>query len=159
MDTQQNTIMEKFKKLPADVQEAIFSIETADIIMKTGKENGLNIEQIGILGEETGNLMLGITRPNDFIEKITGQLKIDKIKARKIAETLNKQVFSKIRESLQKIHGHGVSAEKTAPTITPQTIKPRAYIDEEQPVRSSAETIQKKHPYIQGQDPYREPIN
>jgi len=105
----QEQILEKYKNLPLDVQEAIFSVDTANIIQKISRDNNLNVEKMGILADETGLLMLGITHPNEFIPNLANRLEIDKQTASKIGQEINTQIFAKIRESLKKIHEQGSS--------------------------------------------------
>jgi predicted RNA-binding protein with RPS1 domain len=131
-------LRERYKKLPKDVQDAYFSIDTAEILQKIAKENKLTVEKIGILADETGLLMLGITHPNEFIPNLAKRLDVEKEVARKIAQKINSEVFSKIRASLKKIHETPGSQEET-PSSTkamegkqkiPRIIKPQSIISE-----------------------------
>lgn len=148
-------LLEKYDNLPKDVQEAIFSIDTAEILQKIAKENELNIEKLGILADETGLLMLGITRPNEFISNLAKRLEIEKGAANKIGKEVNGQIFFRIRESLKKIHepnsSAAVNAEKSK---TPRIIEPKNIFQErnkDQIFRSKTEETKI--------DPYREPID
>ena len=75
-----------------------------EIVEKIGRENQLNIEQIGDLANETGMVMLGVTHPNEFIGNLADRLEVDKEKARVIAQEINEQIFKKVRDSIRKIH-------------------------------------------------------
>ena len=97
-------IAQMYDNLPEDLKDAIFGLEMNEIVEKIGRENQLNIEQIGDLANETGMVMLGVTHPNDFIGNLTERLEVDKEKARAIAGEINEQIFKKVRESLRKIH-------------------------------------------------------
>ncbi len=97
-------LRERYQKLPPDVQEAYFGVETGEILQKIGKENRLTTEKIGIMADETGLLMLGLTHPNKFISNLAERMDIDKELAKKIAYKINEEIFKKIRESLRKIH-------------------------------------------------------
>ncbi len=98
-------LLEFYKKLPKDLQEAILSVNTSSIIQNVGNKYKLAIDKIGELADETGLVMLGLTHPNNYISNLVQRLSIDKGAARKIAEEINTQIFAKIRESLKKIHG------------------------------------------------------
>ncbi|MBU1159584.1 MAG: hypothetical protein ABIJ28_04165 [Patescibacteria group bacterium] len=111
-DYTEQQIIEMYEKLPEDLKDAIFSVESTKTLESLGKKYGLNIEQIGKLGNETGMLMIGITSPNEYVGNLAGRLNLDKQKARQIADEVNQQVFSKVRESLKKIHGE----ESSPPT-------------------------------------------
>ena len=97
-------IAQMYDNLPEDLKDAIFVLEMNEIVERIGRENQLNIEQIGDLANETGMVMLGVTHPNEFIGNLADRLEVDKEKARAIAGEINEQVFKKVRESLRKIH-------------------------------------------------------
>lgn len=98
-------LREIYLKLPKNVQDAIFSIDSAEAVQAIGKKYDLAIDKIGELADETGLVMLGLTHPSDYIVNLARRLNIDKETAKKIAEEINSQIFVKIRESLKKIHG------------------------------------------------------
>lgn len=97
-------IAQMYDNLPEDLKDAIFGVEMNEIVEKIGRENQLNIEQIGDLANETGMVMLGVTHPNEFIANLAERLETDKEKARAIAQEINEQVFKPVRDSLRKIH-------------------------------------------------------
>ena len=107
-------IAQMYDNLPEDLKDAIFGLEMNEIVEKIGRENQLNIEQIGDLANETGMVMLGVTHPNEFIGNLADRLEVDKEKARAIAGEINEQIFKKVRESLRKIHNmrEGVEEEE-----------------------------------------------
>ena len=97
-------IAQMYDNLPEDLKDAIFGLEMNEIVERIGRENQLNIEQIGNLANETGMVMLGVTHPNEFIANLAERLGVDKEKARIIAQEINEQIFKKVRDSLRKIH-------------------------------------------------------
>ena len=97
-------IAQMYDNLPEDIKDAIFGLEMNEIVEKIGRENQLNIEQIGDLANETGMVMLGVTHPNEFIGNLADRLEVDKEKARVIAQEINEQIFKKVRDSIRKIH-------------------------------------------------------
>ncbi|MFH1979085.1 MAG: hypothetical protein ABII97_01725 [Patescibacteria group bacterium] len=109
-----------YKKLPEDVQEAYFSANTSEVLQTIGKRNGLNIERTGQLADEVGLFMLGIIGPKDFVRKIADKLGAEKESAQKIAQEINEQIFSKIRESLKMIHSKSPKNEKMVGNNTEQ---------------------------------------
>ena len=94
-------IQKRFKSLPQDLKDAIFSIETADVIQALGKKYKLTIDKIGELADEAGYLMMGFTDPKNFLDIIQKRLSVDFETARAVTEDLNIQIFGKIRESLK----------------------------------------------------------
>jgi hypothetical protein len=128
-------IQARYRSLPEDLRQAIFDTEISETLQKIGKENSLNIEQTGILADEAGLLMMGLIAPKDFIPNLTKRMGINKEKARKITQEVNDRIFSKIRESLKKIHSQEKKKEerpqikptepkKTTGSIMPPIIRP-----------------------------------
>lgn len=115
MEYTDEQILEMYKKLPEDLRNAIFSVEMTGAVKGIGEKYQLPIDKIGALGNETGMVMLGVTHSRDFIVNLGNRLNVDKETARKIADEINTQIFSKVRESLKKIHGG-----EEAPTLRPE---------------------------------------
>lgn len=121
----QEQLKEIYKKLPGDLKDAIFSVDSAKIIQETGKKYGLTIDKIGELADETGLVMLGLSAPSQFIPNLAVRLNVNKETARKIAADINTQIFAKVRESLKKVHGIAQTTEGVgAPPPPPPPILP-----------------------------------
>ena len=110
---------QQFQNLPKDLREAIFSVDTADIIRAIAKKHKLAIDKMGELADEVGLLMLGITHPKDFINHLERRLETDSETTRNITEEVNTQIFAKIRESLKTMHTVKEEEESVLPQSTP----------------------------------------
>lgn len=97
-------LRETYLKLPQDLKDALFDVDSSEVITSIGKKHKLAIDEMGELASETGRVMLGLTHPNKFISNLAERLEVDKVKAKEIAEDINVQIFKKVRESLKKIH-------------------------------------------------------
>lgn len=123
-------IIKRYEELPEDIQKAYFSSATSDAIFEVGKKHGLVIEKMGELADETGLVMLGMTKPTEYIRNLEKRLDVEATKAKEIAEDINQKVFSPIRESLKKIHGippsHKAAGKQIPPTppTTPISVSP-----------------------------------
>ena len=98
-------LREIYLKLPQDLRDALFDVNSSELVRTIGEKHKLTIDKIGELASETGYVMLGMTHPNQFISNLAERLEVDKAKAKEIAEDVNVQIFKKVRESLKKIHG------------------------------------------------------
>ncbi len=105
MNITRDQMMQRYKSLPTDLQDAIFSMENAQTLQNIGQIHKLRVDQIGVLADETGLVMLGFTKPNEFIPHLAERLKIDKELVRTIAHEVNDRIFIKVRDALRKIHG------------------------------------------------------
>ena len=140
-------LMENYKKLPKDVQDAITSVDTADILRQIGDGKKLMIDKVGELADETGLVLLGFTHPSQFVSHLSERLGIEKPLAKEIAEEVNARIFFPIRENLKKIHGlreeeikekeekkeEKVPFPTSLPPITPPMPMPKQANEEEIP--------------------------
>ncbi len=94
---------EKFKSLPLDIQEALTSTEVAEQVKKIGQKYFLKIDQESILFDRISDILLGITSSKRFVEIFSRDAHVDQKTAFSIAEDVNKEIFDKIRASMQVI--------------------------------------------------------
>lgn len=92
-----------YKTLPEDLQEAIMSTESAEKFQSIAKKHSLMFDQTAELADETGLVMIGMTRVNQFVPNLVKRLNIDSSRANAIAQDINAEIFDSIRASLQKI--------------------------------------------------------
>jgi flagellar hook-length control protein FliK len=94
-------IKERFDALPESIQELIISSNYQDIIIEIGKKYQLNVEQLGLLEQETTLVMMGLTPTKDFETELTRELKIDNTKGNQIVTEINEKIFLTIRDLLK----------------------------------------------------------
>jgi len=107
-------IQEAFSKASEEIFNAITSEEGDDVLYEIGERNNLTEKQLGEIGSETTLVMLGLTKPEEFIKSIQERAGISEDTARSIAQDINEKIFRPIRDELRKIHG--------IPTV--ETIRP-----------------------------------
>ena len=93
-----------YKSLPLDIREVIASVEYMDSVQAIGKKYKLLIDKVGVLSEETGFVLMGITLSKDFAKNIRERLEVSEDVAINIVKEINEQIFSVVRESLKKIY-------------------------------------------------------
>ena len=115
---------ERFQKLPPPLKDAVLSPDTADKIFDIGKKNGLSIEQIGILAEETGRIILGLTHPEEFAASLKDRLAVSDVVCQAIAADINHQILFPLRDLLQSTHQMEIkdSQISVAPAPSPQAL-------------------------------------
>lgn len=104
MNTPEQNLLERYQKLPQVLKDAIFAEATADKVFNIGKQRGLTIDKIGEMAKEIGYVMLGITKPNEFVGNLQKALGVSKNDARAITADTNKEIFYPIREHLRGLH-------------------------------------------------------
>lgn len=131
-DYTQEQIKKRYLALPEDLKDAMWSVDSSNIIQSIGKKHNLHIDQMGELASETGYVLLGFTRPENYIKNLSARLNINIKDARDIALEVNIEIFSKVKESLKKIHGIGeykseepiFPAQNEDPKEDPKIIEP-----------------------------------
>ena len=93
----------RFKSLPSDIQQLLYSTDMNKILVDIGSKYKLHIDQIGKLEEETGSVMLGFIEPADYSRMISEALQVDSAVAENIVKDVNEQLFIKIRESMKQL--------------------------------------------------------
>ena len=131
----QEELRERYLKLPKQLQDALFSVDSAEAIRQIGEKHKLMIDKIGLLADETGYVMLGLTHPKDFISRIVERLGVDQKTSRELAEEINEKIFSPVREHLKKLHGLGEEIEK------PEIEKPKSENLTEDLTKEKEETL------------------
>lgn len=118
MEYSQDKIDLKYDELPNDLKEAIESVEIGNLVAQIGEDNGLMLDQVAELMDQTTMIMLGVVKANDFVKNLSKSLEIDYKVAENISREINSKVFNKIRESIRKIQEGG---EFDYDNVEPQT--------------------------------------
>jgi len=100
----------KYSQLPEEIKEALNSDSLIDTIEKASSKFKIHIDQRGELASEIGLVLLGVTRPNEFLNNVQERLKISLEMAGEIVKDVNQGVFFPIRASLEKINNGGVAS-------------------------------------------------
>lgn len=150
-------ILERYDKLPEDVQDLAFGTEMNGLIKSIGEKYKIPADKIKELENETGMVIVGFTSPSDFIPNLSQRLGVDVSTAGKIVEDIDGQIFSKVRESLGKIN-KGLSF-----TVQGQSLEKKDEIlkeierDHAADIVSQPTVVSKVEPKYPAGDPYREP--
>lgn len=162
MPSDREEFLERIKKLPPDLTDAIFSEDIAETLLSIGKKYNLLLDKVGKLSEATNDVILGVLHPKEYIAELERNLGIDRETAKKIAQEVNTEIFAKIRESLRKVH----KIEDVAPVFASDKkipfadLKPIAPISQQPPTfKSSVSTppVAPK-PSVSGPAPFIRPF-
>jgi len=100
----QQEVLERYQKLPQELRDAIFAEANADKVFDIGKRHTLTINKVGGLATQIGYVMLGLTKPKDFVDQLASALEVDKKSAQAIADDVNHEIFYPVREHLRMLH-------------------------------------------------------
>lgn len=101
--------MERFESLPNDLKTALTSEEVDASIQEVAKKHFLHIDQTGELADETGLVMLGLTRTDEYINNLKERLGVPQQKAAEIAKDIDENVLRPIKTSLIKMHDGSIA--------------------------------------------------
>jgi len=117
-------IKKKFALLPKDIQTTLSSIEVDKKIQNIGKKYDLHIDQIGLLGEIVGFVLLGFTPRKNLIAEVKKELEINSTQASLIVSSVDNEIFKPVRESMEKIESpENTKGEDVAPTQKPSAMQ------------------------------------
>lgn len=129
----------KYAELPPNLREAYGSIKTTEILEEIGKKHGLRVDQLGGLVDETGEVMLGVTPPSEYVAQLEGAVGVSREKAKAIALDVNERVFKPIRDALKRVHNLG--EYRDLPQKDAATMIPREKTPEEKSALPSLQVI------------------
>jgi hypothetical protein len=99
--TLQIKIEEAKEKLSKETRRAIDSVNWKTIILGINKQyNSLQLEE---LETETELLLCGLTNPDDYIQELEMRMKIPKSEVSSLINEIDRLIFRKIQEELEKI--------------------------------------------------------
>ena len=137
----QKKYSEVFEKLSPDLLRLVVSEETPIKISEICLRNGVEEEEkIEAIAYQIGQVLLGRLPPDEFQKTIEKELKLLPPIAKKISGEINLNIFTLVKDSLDKVYG-----KEIAPPAKPKVAPPPKIPGEKPPTPPS-------------KDVYREPI-
>ncbi len=96
-----------YEKLPQELQEAIFSGETAEHISNICGRYNVNEKTISEVAKQVGNVLLGILPLEEFQKALVEELKIEEDTAEKMAHEINRFIFYPVKPALEQFYKTG----------------------------------------------------
>lgn len=98
------------EKLPDELQEAVFSMETADAIWNASEKQSVTTEERARIAEYAGYVLLGLMLPQEFTQALVADIKLSKNTAQEIAREINRFVFYPVKPVLEQLHNMQIAA-------------------------------------------------
>ena len=149
-----------YEKLPQTLKEAVFSNDVAEHIATACERN--QIQEMSQVAAAVGDVLMGITMPQDFQQTLQKQIGLKPATAQSVAQEINRFIFFPVRAELEDLHrapgekstqtsSIGVETPRHADNQNPHDVQDDYVVQEaaEQPEQQS--TIRKA-------DTYRESI-
>lgn len=145
---------EKYKHLPAELQEVILDARTEEILAALSDKYQLHVDQAGVLYDVTDQVLTGKIKARDFVAELVRTSSLSTELANKLAGDLNQQLFQPVQATLRAL-------ENQPPTVFEAKLKGLWSGNQNQ---SSSEILIKPQPATTATtpakvaDPYLEPL-
>lgn len=107
--------------LPQEIQNMLHSDELMLLTESIAEQHNLRPEYYGALFRVTANVLKGELKPNEYVTRISAELDLERDEAALIAQDINRDVFSQIKDALKSLHVVQTASTLTVPTTAPQT--------------------------------------
>ncbi len=135
----QQQIDKVLEKLPDELREAIFSMETADVIWQTCLKQKIADKRMSKIAEYAGYVLMGLLLPQEFQVKLQKEIKLSEKAAKEVGREINRFIFYPVKPALEELYKIEI-----APSTKPSKVTPP-------PSEEKPEAAPRK-------DTYREPI-
>ncbi len=115
-----------YQKLPDELQEAIFSVETADAINNACLSQDVTDERGNKVAELAGQVLMGILLPEEFQKSLEKEGGVKKDAAMNIARDITRFVFFPVKESIRQLHAITEGTSSAPPQTKKVTPVPEA---------------------------------
>lgn len=121
LDITKDQFIARIATLPKDLQEAIAAPETLEQLEKLAGTYQLDVVHIGLLHRLTVKLLAGVIAPREFVTLITEDLGIEQATSMLIAQDINRDIFSKVKDSLKSITAETAEVVAKPSIVSPYT--------------------------------------
>ena len=132
-----------YEKLPEELKEAIFSVETADSIDNICQRNKVTEEKVPEVAKYTGRVLMGLLPPDEFENALIKEVKLKTEIVKNVAREITRFIFFPVKEVLSQLYKVEIAPPARPPGVVPPEAKPAEVPEEEKPKR---------------EDVYREPV-
>ena len=99
-----------YEKLPEELQEAIFSADTAEHIKQACKR--ADVDKNSEVARFTGQVLMGLLTPKEFKQTLKEDLELSEKQIKGVYREINRFVFMPVRETLSALYGVKIKTTK-----------------------------------------------
>lgn len=100
----QKEVWKLFEGLPDNLKDALLSESTANTISDISKRYEIKEEKIPRMAEIIGNVLMGISPPEELPQTLAKELQIERERARKISQEINRFILYPVKSSLAEFY-------------------------------------------------------
>ena len=145
-----------YNTLPRELQEAIFSVETADFTGNACERNGVPNNAIPQVATRVGNVLMGLLLPDEFQGALVKEVGLKKDVAQLVAREIHRFVFYPVQAALAQIHHTGIGAQPAAQGAVPPKLKEEAEEGAAEQMSTNATPAEQEPQRKREKDSYRE---
>jgi len=161
MDLQrdQEQLQKIFDKLPQALQDAIYSMETAQIIGDACAKYGIKDSRVSHIAGYTGDVLMGLLKPAELPKALEENVEMPKVLIEAISREISRFIFYPVKPELEQLHSETSTKEGKGLNIaTPRHDDQQDQQTEQFEQEESSEEPQETKQKSTETDLYREPI-
>jgi hypothetical protein len=136
-------LLKIYEKLPPELQDAVFSEETANNIFDICSKNEIEGSKMSEIAKYVGRVLMGLLPPEEFQATLELELNLDSKTAKNVARDINAFIFIPLKPFLAKLYNKVSEGEEKT--------EEEKFLGEEEMEKQKLEERKKE-------DTYREPI-
>jgi hypothetical protein len=114
------------RALPEAVRDALYDSRVDEVIAGLQKTYQLHIDVVDTINKETNYLLLGLTNPAQYAERLRTNGKIPETTVTAIIKEVNEKIFVPLREQMRGAgEGSGAAVAPTAASVAPIAAMPK----------------------------------
>ena len=113
-------VQKAYEKLPEELQEALFSIETTDAVANASTRQNISSLNHTKITEYVGYVLLGLILPQDFEGLLQEEIGMSKKIVKEVAREINRFVFYPVKPALEQLHQVEIKATSRVVTSEPE---------------------------------------
>jgi hypothetical protein len=129
----------RFMSLPPTLQDAIFSVQTAETIQRVSKQNHIPAEKVPLIAEATGLALLGFIHPEELAGEIRDRSGLNQGVSDELARALSSRIFDPLKDTIATVYAPAIEHE-TQPVPLP--MMPRVVEEIKKPTPPGVAPIQ-----------------
>lgn len=135
----------KYDALPDALQDALFDDEIANKMYEIGKKYSLSKDSGKIASAEAGNIILGLTKPQEFSARISERIGLKTAIADTLANDIYISVLKPLAGEIKRVHGFELN-ENVFGAKPPSPVAPQAEPQKPSPLVILPRPIEQKPP-------------
>ena len=111
-----------YKQLPQELQDAIFSMHTADVIREECAKYGIKDDRVSDVGGNVGDVLMGLVPPEELQDVLKENVEMPEVVAVAIADEIVREVVNPVRQHLVRLREDANNDSRTQEATDTQDV-------------------------------------